>query len=136
MAHHAIYINNPTAGAKDGTKISSGTGTQPLKATLDSSQSETVVLKCAVRCDDGYKIESDTTISFIGDSSNKWAVAEDDDYENATIAAQMCDWQSEITLESVTSVNKTFWVKVTSSGENPSNDTSVTIQAAGQSSKG
>lgn len=136
MAHHAIYINNPTAGTTDGTKISSGTGTQPLKATLDATQSETAIIKCAVRCDSGYKIESDTTIFFIGDTADKWQVAEDNDYDNATIAGQMCEWQSEITLESVTSVNKVFWVKVSSSSdENPANDDSVTIQAVGQTSR-
>lgn len=135
MAHHAIYINNPTANAQDGTKISSGTGTTPLKATLDSTQSETVVIKCALRCDSGYKIENDATIYFVGDTADKWQVAEDNDYSNATIAAQMCDWQSEITLESVTSVNKVFWVKASSAGENPANDSSVTIQASGQTSK-
>lgn len=135
MAHHAIYINNPTANGQDGTKISSGDGTQPLKATLDSTQSETAVIKCAIRCDSGYKIENDATIYFVGDTADKWQVAEDNNYSNATIAAQMCDWQSEITLESVTSVNKVFWVKAYSSEENPANDISATIQAVGQTSR-
>ena len=136
MKHFAIYTNSPTANAQDGTKISSdGSGTLPLTATLDATQSETVVIKCAIRCDDGYKIESDTTISFSGTTADKWQVAEDNDYTNATIAANMCDWQSEITLSSVTSVNKVFWVKVSSSGESPSNDNSVTIDALGSVSK-
>lgn len=122
MSHHAIYINNPTAGATDGTKISSS---NPLKVTLNSTQSESAVARCAVRCDDGYKIESDCTVSFVGATANMWKVSEDDS-----------TWQDEILLDSVTSVNKVFWVKASSAGESPANDTSVTIQAAGVVSAG
>ena len=133
--HSAFYMGNPTANAKDGTKISDdGSGSQPLTAVLDSLQSETVV-KCAIRCDDGYKIESDTTISFSGTTADKWRVAVDNGYANATAAAQNANWQSEITLASVTSVNKVFWVKASNAGENPQNDRSVTIEAVGSVSK-
>lgn len=132
MAHFAIYMNNPTAGSIDGTRISEGDQTLPLTATLDASQSETTIMKCAIRCDSGYVISSDTTISFSGDTASKWKVAEDNDYSDATIAAQMCTWQDEISIESVTAVNKVFWVKASSSpNETPSNDISVTIDAVG-----
>ena len=134
--HFAIYTNNPNTNAQDGTKISTdGSGVLPLTVTLDSTQSETAIIKCAIRCDEGYKIESDTTVYFTGTTSEKWQVAEDNDYANATIAANMCDWQSEISLESVTSVNRVFWVKALSAGESPSNDTSVKIEAIGKVSK-
>ena len=136
MANFAIYMNNPTAAAQDGTKISSdGSGTLPLTVTLNATQSETAVIKCAIRCNDGYNA-SDTTISFSGNTSDKWRVAEDNNYSSAEIAEQMCDWNSEITIASVSNVNKIFWVKVSSSpNEVPSNDSSVKIQAAGKTSK-
>ena len=136
MSHHAIYINNPTAGAQDGTKISSDrSGTLPLTATLNVTKSEEQVIKCAIRCDEGY-IASDTTISFSGDNSDKWRVAEDNDYGSVEIAKQMCDWSSEITIASVTSTNKIFWVKASvCSDETPSNDSSTIIQVEGITDK-
>ena len=136
MANFAIYINNPTAGAQDGTKISSdGSGTLPLTATLNATNNEEQVIKCAIRCNEGY-VASDTTISFTGDTSDKWRVAEDNDYSSVDIAAQMCDWSSEITIASVTSTNKIFWAKASvGSDEMPSNDSSTIIQAEGITDK-
>ena len=137
MAHFKIYMNNPTAGSTDGTAISSGDNSLPLSATLDATQSETAIFKCAVRCESGYEVSSDMTITTSGTSCDKWKLALDDDYANATIASVMCDWSSEITLESVTAVNKVFWVKrVTGdSTETPSNDSSVKIKAEGTTSE-
>ena len=122
MSHHAIYINNPTASAKDGTVISSN---NPLKVTLNSTQSESAVVKCAVRCDEGYKIDSDCTVSFIGSTADKWQLSSDG-----------TTWQDEISLANITDVNKIFYVKASSAGESPQDDTSVTIQAVGVVSTG
>ena len=132
--HFAIYMNNPTAGGVDGVKISEGgIGTNPLTAELVANQSDTQVIKCALRCDDGYVIQSYTTVSFAGTTADKWKVAADNNFGNATIAAQNGDWQDEIVLESVTSVNKVFWVRASSSAnESVANDASVTITASGE----
>jgi len=58
-----IYFGNVTAGMKDGTEASSGTELSPISVTLDASQSEAKAVKCAVRCDTGYYIEGNTTIT-------------------------------------------------------------------------
>lgn len=136
MAGFAIYMNNPTVNLQDGTKISSdGSGTLPLTVTLNATKNEEQIVKCAIRCDDGYTA-TDMNISFVGDSADKWRAAEDNDYGSVEVASQMCDWQSEITLASVGSLNKIFWVKASSSSdEKPSNDKSVTIEALGITGK-
>ena len=126
------YMNNPTAGAVDGTEISSGDETLPLSATLDASQSESKAMKVAVRCDSGYQVEGNTEIYFEGTNAAKWQVAADDNYSDATSAMNLANWNSTLTLGSVSSTNTVLWVKVSSSsGEDPQNDRTVDIMAEG-----
>ena len=127
-----IYFGNVTAGMKDGTEASSGTELSPISVTLDASVSEAKVVKCAVRCDTGYYIEGNTTITKIGTNAAKWKVAVDDSYTDAADALANATWLDTITLADVVDVNKIFWVKAMSdSTESPQNDTSVDLQAEG-----
>ena len=127
-----IYFGNVTAGMKDGTEASSGTELSPISVTLDASVSEVKAVKCAVRCDTGYYIEGNTTITKIGTNAAKWKVAVDDNYTDAADALANAMWLDTITLADVVDVNKIFWVKAMSdSTESPQNDTSVDLQAEG-----
>ena len=127
-----IYFGNVTAGMTDGTEASSGTELSPISVTLDASQSEAKAVKCAVRCDTGYYIEGNTTITKIGTNADKWKVAADDSYTDAATALANATWLDTITLANVVDVNTIFWVKATSdSTESPQNDTSVDLQAEG-----
>ena len=127
-----IYFGNVTAGMRDGTEASSGTELSPISVTLDASQSEAKAVKCAVRCDTGYYIEGNTTITKIGTNTAKWKVAEDNSYTDAADALANATWLDSITLANVDSYNVIFWVKATSdSTESPQNDTSVDLQAEG-----
>ena len=127
-----IYFGNVTAGMTDGTEASSGTELSPISVTLDASQSESKAVKCAVRCDTGYYIEGNTTITKIGTNAAKWKVAEDNSYTDAADALANATWLDSITLANVDSYNVIFWVKATSdSTESPQNDTSVDLQAEG-----
>ena len=127
-----IYFGNVTSGMRDGTEASSGTELSPISVTLDASQSEAKAVKCAVRCDTGYYIEGNTTITKIGTNAAKWKVAEDNSYTDAADALANATWLDSITLANVDSYNVIFWVKATSdSTESPQNDTSVDLQAEG-----
>ena len=127
-----IYTNNPTAGKTDGTEASSGTGLTPISVTLDASKAESKAVKCAVRCDTGYYIEGNCTITKIGTNAAKWKVAEDDSYADAAAALANATWLDSISLANVVDVNTIFWVKAMSdSSETPQNDTSVDLQAEG-----
>ena len=127
-----IYFGNVTAGMRDGTEASSGTELSPISVTLDASQSEAKAVKCAVRCDTGYYIEGNTTITKIGANAAKWKVAVDDSYADAAAALANATWLDTIALANVVDVNTIFWVKATSdSTESPQNDTSVDLQAEG-----
>lgn len=91
-----------------------------------------VAVKCAVRCDTGYYIEDNTTISFVGTNTAKWKVAEDNNYADAAAALANATWLDTIALANVADTNTIFWVKAMSSAdENPQNDTSVDVQAEG-----
>lgn len=127
-----IYFGNVTAGMKDGTEASSGTELSPISVTLDASKAESKAVKCAVRCDTGYYIEGNCTITKIGTNAAKWKVAEDDSYADAAAALVSATWQDSIALANVSDVNKIFWAKAMSSTEEiPQNDTSVDLQAEG-----
>ena len=133
MANHLhLYMNNPTAGATDGTEISSGTETLPISVTLDANQSEAKAVKCAVRCDSGYLVDGNTSIYFEGTNAAKWQVAADNNYSNADTALTMAIWSSTLTLSGVAATNKVFWVKASSTaGEDPQNDRTVDLIAEG-----
>lgn len=131
MPHIHLFMNNPTAGATDGTEISSNDNTLPLTLILDASQSETKVAKCAVRCDSGFEVESDTAIYFEGTNAAKWQVAEDDNFTSET-ALSNAFWENSIALSDVDSANSVFWVKASSATtENPQNDRTVKLVAEG-----
>ena len=133
MARHLhTYMNNPTAGSTDGTEISSGDNSLPLTIILDSNNSETKVVKCAVRCDFGYEIEGDTAIYFEGTNSSRWTAAPDDDYSDSDAAVADAAFSPTIILSDVANTNKIFWIKATSlSTENPVNDRSVKLVSEG-----
>ena len=129
-----IYFGNVTvtSGMRDGTEASSGTELSPISVTLDASRSESKAVKCAVRCDTGYYIEGNTTITKIGTNADKWKVAADDSYTDAADALANATWLDTISLANVDSYNVIFWVKAMSdSTESPQNDTSVDLQAEG-----
>ena len=128
-----IYTNNPTAGKTDGTEASSGTGLTPISVTLDASKAESAAVKCAVRCDEGYKIDGGVTVSLKGTSSVKWKLARDDDYADSQSALSNAIWQDKIALTDVADGNVIFWAKAMSSkDEPPQKDTSVSIEAVGK----
>ena len=127
-----IYYGNPTTGSTDGTEASSGTELSPVSVTLDASKEEEKAVKCAVRCDQGYYIEGNTTIKFVGDHAAKWKIAADDSYADEESALKNATWKDSLSIEGVTDKNTIFWAKATSSKEEkPQNDTSVDIQAEG-----
>ena len=127
-----FYMNNPTAGDTDGTEISNNTNVLPLTMTLDASQEQTGVAKCAIRCDSGYSISGGASIYGSGDNSAKWQFALDNNYTDSDTALTFATWQDSIIANGVNSVNSIFWAKATSSSlESPQNDRTVKINGAG-----
>ena len=128
-----IYINNPTAGGTDGTEASTGAGTTPIAVTLDAAKNEEQAVKCAVRCDSGFRIEGDVSIAISGESADKWKVAADDGYADSASALSSAEWEDALSLADVADGNVLFWAKATSSStESPQKDSSVTITATGK----
>ena len=128
-AYVNLYMNNPTKGNTDGTPISlDSTGAAPLSVTLDATANEHKILKCAIRCEEGYKTEGDVIISFSGTTADKWSVAKDNNYADAN-AAESASFGSSFTITDVIgSTNYIFWIKASSSSdEKPKSDTSVKL---------
>lgn len=131
-----IYAGNPTSGGTDGTQVSTdGANTSPITATLDASKSEITTVKCAIRCETGYKAVGDVTITPTGTNASKWSVAYDST-ATADTAPDNSKFGASTTIPGVEAANVIFWVKATSStDEDPSNDTTVKIQATGKIGK-
>ena len=126
-----IYMNNPTAGSTDGTEVSSGTELAPISVLLDAGKGEQKAVKCAVRCESGFRIDGTLTIKFVGDHAGKWKAATDNKY-TAETALESAEWKDSISISGVADKNTIFWVKALSTtDEPPQQDTSVDIQAEG-----
>ena len=126
-----IYMNNPTAGSTDGTEVSSGTELAPISVLLDAGKGEQKAVKCAVRCESGFRIDGTLTVKFVGDHAGKWKAATDNKY-TAETALESAEWKDNISLSGVDDKNTIFWVKALSTAdEPPQQDTSVDIQAEG-----
>ena len=126
-----IYMNNPTAGSTDGTEVSSGTELAPISVLLDAGKGEQKAVKCAVRCESGFRIDGTLTVKFVGDHAGKWKAATDNKY-TAETALESAEWKDSILLSGVVDKNTIFWVKALSTtDEPPQQDTSVDIQAEG-----
>ena len=126
-----IYMNNPTAGSTDGTEVSSGTELAPISVLLDAGKGEEKAVKCAVRCESGFRIDGTLTVKFVGDHAGKWKAATDNKY-TAETALESAEWKDSISLSNVADKNTIFWVKALSTtDEPPQQDTSVDIQAEG-----
>ncbi len=137
------YMGSVTNGAKDGTEISSEhTMTNPISVILDSAKSETKCVKCAVRCDTGYKTSGATTICFMywdgtaykttGGSIDKFKVAEDNGYTQDNVENN-ASWQDSISInDEIGDTNKVFWIKVASEeDETPAQYTDVALTIKG-----
>ena len=116
-----VYKNNPTAGAVDGTAISTdGAQTSPLVITLDASTNETKTEKLAIRCEAGYTTNGSTTIQDYNDTNDRWkfSLAENGPYSDTITIATAID-----------TVNTIFYAQASSSSlETPTRDTSVSMK--------
>ena len=77
MAYIHVYMT-PTASATDGTQVSEGTGLQPISVTLNATNNEeSTLIKLALRCDSGFQTNGNITVSVVGTTLAKWALAPD-----------------------------------------------------------
>lgn len=116
-----IYKNNPTENGTDGTALSSdGAYTSPLSVELNASQSETKVVKLAIRAEDGFKTTSDTIISDSGDTNDRWkfSLTENGNFEDSITIS-----------DKITNKNKIFYAKASSAvTEVPQTDRDVSLE--------
>lgn len=119
-----IYNNNPTAGATDGTAVTTdGSYGNAVRVELNAAQSESKIVKLAVRTVTGFYadnvyITSETT----GDVPQKWSFGLDP--EDPT------SFGTDLLLaDAVNDTNTIFYAKATSSSsELPSTDTSEKLK--------
>lgn len=132
-AYLNVYMNNPTADGTDGTQVSTdGANTSPISATLDASKEENAVIKCALRCESGYKTSADgVALSFDGTTATKWLVAYSASNTGDTAPSDSAFASTATIPVQIEQKNVIFWVKATSSkDENPANDTSVKLKVS------
>ena len=114
-----LYMNNPTAGATDGTAVSTaGTFLAPISFTLDASENESKTVKLAVRTEAGY-IASGVSIADQNDTNDRLKLCLT---ENGTFA-------DFVSIGSVSAVNTIFYARASSADtENPQVDRSASFK--------
>lgn len=112
-----VYKNNPTAGALDGTAVSTGDFSSPIEFVLDATQDDAQILKLAVRTESGYKTTGDVTISDQNDLNDRLKLCWT---RNGTFA------DSISTSDEITAANKLFYARAeASTNEHPQTDRSA-----------
>ena len=119
-----IYNNNPTSGATDGTAVTTdGSYGNAVRVELDASQSESKIVKLAVRTVTGFYadnvyITSETT----GDVPQKWSFGLDPN-DSSSFGTDL------LLADAVDDTNTIFYAKATSSlSELPTTDTSEKLK--------
>lgn len=108
-----VYMNNPTAEAKDGTPVSTdGTYTAPIEALLNKGKSESQTIKLALRTADGY-ITINRTYIYTQKVTDDIAEL-GTDIDNIKLSwNEFGSFSTNIsTEEMIDSTNKIFYVKV------------------------
>lgn len=127
-----LLIDNPTAGATDGTPVSQSTQSYPVNVIINAAEANYAIVKAALRCTAGFESSGDVQISFSGGTTRFWGVADDDSYVDAEAAA-LADYDSTLTLQNIGDTNHIIWFKVSTDGtESSVVDTSVKINLYGR----
>ena len=117
--HINVYKNEPTAGAKDGTLVSTdGTFTSPISFPL-SRPIDSLWEKLAIRTEPGFKTTGETIIEVVGDTNNCIFLYWDKD-ENGIPKIS--------TNEPITDTNKIFYARASTERERPGRYTNASIQ--------
>ena len=121
-AYINLYTNNPTAGATDGTAVSTGGDfTAPISFKLDASENEEKTLPLAIRTETGY-VATEVTIADQNDTNDRLKLCLT---ENGTFA-------DSISIGSVSAVNTIFYAKASSADtENPQTDRTASFKVSG-----
>lgn len=112
-----VYKNNPTAGALDGSAVSTGDFSSPIEFVLDATQDDAQILTLAVRTESGYKTTGNVTISDQNDLNDRLKLCWT---QNGTFA------DSISTSDEITAANTLFYAKAeASANERPQTDRSA-----------
>ena len=118
-----LYGDSPTDGRTDGTLISLDDDTSsPIDVTVNASKEETKKVKLALRCEEGYHTNGDTTLWFTGANADRWSLSLT---ENGTYSSTL------IISDAIGDKNVIFWAAGHGvSGELPDIDTTSKLKVS------
>ena len=111
-----VYMNNPTEGTKDGTLVSDGYFTAPIRLIMEKSNFE--ITKLAIRTEPGYETEGEVIIRAIDEKGKLSLNWEYNDSFTAEIS----------TTEPIKDTNKIFYLRSSSYGLETGMDNSCYIE--------
>lgn len=121
-----LYNQNPTVGMTDGVKVSTGEDfSNPLEFKLNSVNGEEKAVKCAIRCDEGYKVDGEALITLEGAGAERFALSLEEE-------SGYGEYGASITVSNVEDANVIVYVKCKSiQGEKPAKVETVKIAVEG-----
>jgi hypothetical protein len=133
MGHIRLVTNNPTQGGKNGSIVPIPTTNIPINAIVNVGLANHVLVKCALRCDNGYATTGDVELSFVGDTKTKWGIADGAMFPTME-SAEMATYTPTLTLDSVINDrNHVIWLKAITDGDEPNMvDTTVSLRVWGR----
>lgn len=133
MGHLRLITNNPTQGGTNGVVVPIPTATIPINAIVNVGLANHVLVKCALRCDDGYTTTGDVELSFVGDTKTKWSITDGAMFPTME-SAEMATYTPTLTLDSVINDrNHVIWLKASTDGDEPNMvDTTVSLRVWGR----
>lgn len=113
-----VYMGNPTAGAKDGTAVSTDdTFTAPIEFALNAVKNKSQTIKLAIRTEAGYLTVGETKIYDENDTNDRLKLCWTEDGEFSDTIS---------TSEQISDTNIIFYAKATmADNELPKTETSA-----------
>lgn len=128
-----MIVANPTQNGTDGTLASQVLQSYPINLAINTGESNHMLYKIALRCDDGWQTIGTWEVSFIGTTSDRWSIADGASYPNEALA-EYAEYAPSITGDAVIgSRNHVLWLKAETDGTEPAQvDTSVQVRVYGR----
>jgi len=110
MSNVLIVVGNPTAGERNGTLVSQGTGTSPAASATALqlyTDAEGEAIRCGIRTINGKARPGSCTIELSGTNADKWALAPDSNGQPGAWGA----WGAPLVVSDLVALNQIFWLK-------------------------
>lgn len=128
-----LVVNDPTQNATDGTLASQVLQAYPVNVIINTGEANHKLFKAAIRCDSGMQTVGPWEITFVGDTAERWSIADGVAYSTEADAEYATYTASLTSSAVVTDKNHVVWLKAETDGTEAAQvDTTVSVRVWGR----